>query len=101
MIDTAAVAVGRVALSGEHDGHRGPGCAVDLDPGRVASRRRDEHLEKIAFEHRDERLRLGIAEAAVEFEHPRAIRSQHQACIQEADERSTPLRELRKNRDMN
>ena len=42
-------------------------------PASVAGRRRRERLEQVALEQRQERLRLGIAEAAVELEHARAV----------------------------
>ena len=63
-----------IPLCREHDGHRRARGRADLDSGCVALRGSREHLEKICVEQRDDRLRLGIAEAAVELENARAVR---------------------------
>src|SRR5580658_7277663 len=41
-------------------------------------------LEQVAFESHQNRLRLGIAEAAIEFEHHRSARRHHQSAIENA-----------------
>src|SRR4029077_3705323 len=53
-----------------------------------------------AGEQRSDRLRLRIAEAAVELEHARTLRGQHQPRIEQAHERSATARELSENGTM-
>src|SRR3972149_6582980 len=61
------------------------GRARDLGPRGVAGRRGREEIEQVALEPRHDRLRLRIAEAAVELEDARPARGQHQAGIEGAD----------------
>ena len=61
---------------------RSPGCA------------RGERLEQVALEPREERLRLRVAEAAVELEHARPVGGQHQPGEEHAGERRAAPREL-------
>ena len=64
----------RVAGSGQHECHSRVVADVEVDlVGRAVGDRRERGCE-IAVEARDERLRLGIAEAHVVLEHPRARR---------------------------
>ena len=53
-----------------------------------------ERLEQVALETRDQHLRLGIAEAAVELEHAGPVARQHQPGEQAPHERRAPPREL-------
>ena len=50
----------------------------------------EEKRERVAAEAEQDGLRLGVAEAAVELQHPGAIGSQHQPRIQGPDERRSP-----------
>ena len=91
----ADVACGRVVAGREHDRHRrasptstarraerSPCAAAASSSSRSPSRRGSE------------RLRLRVAEAAVELEHPRAVGGQHQAGEEHADERRAARGEL-------
>ena len=85
----------RVAARGEHDGHRArPATRSTSAPSEIAGRRRGEGLEQVALETRQDDLGLGVAEAAVELEHPRPVLRQHQAGVEEPDEGRPPPREL-------
>ncbi len=91
----AAVAACGVVAGGEHDGN-GRACPpAELDVRQVAGRSGSERCEQITVDERQQRLRLGVAEAAVVLEHPRAGRGQHQPREQRPDERAAPGRELR------
>ena len=46
-----------------------------------------ELRQQVAREPREERLRLGIAETAVELDHTQPVLRPHQACVEEALER--------------
>ena len=50
-----------------------------------------ERAEQVAFDPRQDRLRLRVAEAAVELEHARAIVGEHQAGVEQARERRASL----------
>ena len=80
----AAIAVRRIVARREHDRHRGRRRDRKRVTGEIASRRRGEHGQEIRLEQRQQRLRLGIAEPAVELEHPRPVRGQHQAGVEQA-----------------
>src|SRR5439155_217197 len=57
-----------------------------------------ERFEQVSLEPRQERLRLGIAEAAVVLEDTRAFSGEHQSGEQGADERCPPALELAEDR---
>src|SRR3972149_11560327 len=75
----------RVAPRGEDDRPGARGRDRDLEAREVAGRRGREELEQVALEPRHDRLRLRVAEAAVELEHGAPARGQHQAGIEGAD----------------
>ena len=84
-----------IAAAREHDGHRGLGDHSSRDPGEPAGLcRRLEQLEQIRPQPRQDRLRLGIAEADVELEHLRAVGGQHQPGVEDAVERHAAPGEL-------
>ena len=64
----AAVTLLRVPLRRQNHGDRSAPRRVELNTGDIAARRRGERFEEIAVEQRDDGLRLGIAEPAVELE---------------------------------
>ena len=66
-------------------------CAAE-----IAARGRGEQREQIGLEQRENRLRLRIAEAAVELEHPRAVRGEHEPRVEQA--RRTAHRDARARR---
>ena len=74
-----------------------PAGAPDLDAGCVALRGSRQDLEEICVEQGHDRLRLGIAEAAVELENARAVRGQHESGVQQPDEGRATRRELGEN----
>src|SRR5438105_2795253 len=88
------VALRGIARSGEDDGDGGLVRSVQRPSAEVALSRGGEHAEQVVLEQRDDRLRLGIAEAAVELQHPRPVVGEHQAGVEDADERRPALREL-------
>ena len=80
---------GRVGVAGR-GGHHGEGRAVaHLDGRRVelAAAAGQRQLGEIGVEQRQDRLRLGVAEAAVELEQLRSVGGQHQPGVQHADVR--------------
>ena len=90
----ASVAARGVVARGEDDGHRRPFPALERRLSEIARSRGREGGEQVALEQRQQRLRLGIAEAAVVLEHARAVGSEHQAGEQHPDERVAAGREL-------
>ena len=68
-----------------------PARHVERDAGEIACRRAGERPEQVAVDEREHGLRLGIAEAAVELEHARPVRGQHQPGEEQADERRAAL----------
>ena len=90
----AAFALVRVRPGGEDDGHRGFVRHRQGSARGVARRRRPQQREEVALKRGEERLRLRIAEAAVELEHARAVGGQHQAGVEHADERRPATGEL-------
>src|ERR687891_700267 len=90
-----------VAVRSEHDGH---GClwpGRQLDPGERALRRRGERFEEVALEPWQDRLRLGVAEAAVELEHPRPVFREHQPRVEQPLEGRAVRGELAEHRAVN
>src|SRR5688572_10958182 len=73
-----------VAAGREHDGYRRLGPGGQLYARQRARRGRSESLEQVALEAGQDRLGLGIAEAAVELEHARPVVGQHQSGIEQA-----------------
>ena len=77
----------RVAGRGEHHGHRPVVGELGLDAGEPAGlARREAELEQVGLEPRQHRLRLGVAEAAVELEHLGPGGGQHQPGVEDAVE---------------
>ena len=60
-----------------------------------------QQLEQIALQTRHDRLRLRVAEAAVEFEDTKSRVGHHQTGIQESYERRASPRQLRQHRTVN
>ena len=52
--------------------------------GQASARGRVAEREEVSVEERQDDLHLGIAEAAVELDHPQAVRRQHQPGIEDA-----------------
>ena len=73
----------------------------ELDALEVAPRSRGERAEEVALQTGQDRLGLGVAEAAVELEHFRSVRRQHQPGEEHADERRAAPRELLDDRLVN
>ncbi len=65
----------RIVAGREHDGHRRARCPTELDVAEIAGRSGSERGEQVTVDERQQRLRLGIAEAAVVLEHTRARRA--------------------------
>ena len=84
----------RIVPGGDHDGRRRARRGLQVDLRQVACRRPGECAEQVAVEAREERLCLRVAEPAVELEHLRAVRGQHQPREEDARERSAAPREL-------
>jgi hypothetical protein len=82
----------------KNDRHRRAWCGLQQNAGELPRRGSGERLEKIALDQREHGLRLGIAEAAVELEHLRPVRGEHEACEEEPDERRPPALKLREHR---
>src|SRR6185295_1710189 len=64
----AALRVVRIAGRGQDNGHGCERIGVELDSGQLAMRGRGKRLEEVAAQAGEERLRLGVAETAVELE---------------------------------
>src|SRR4029077_19062982 len=71
------VAAGRVCAGRKDDGDRGGVRDLEVDAGEVAGRCAHERSEEIAVDTRQERLRLGIPEPAVELEYTWAVVREH------------------------
>ena len=94
-LDRRAGVVARgVLAAGDDHGHRRARADADLRAAQVAGRGGGERPEQVAFEERQQRLRLRVAEPAVELQHPRPVGGQHQAGEEHADERRGAAREL-------
>ena len=91
LITIAARGRGGVAGARQHDGDRPAGATtVELGDRAPASRpahAREQQLEQVRAQPRQQRLRLGVAEAHVELDHPRAVGGQHQAGVEDAVKR--------------
>ena len=87
--------------TGEHDGHCGVVGGGELDALEVAPRSRRERAEEVSLQTGQDRLGLGVAEAAVELEHLRPVRRQHQPGEKHADEWRAAPRELLDDRLVN
>ena len=75
----------RVPGGGEDHGHRPVLAELRLDPGQAARLpRREAELEQVGAQPRQHGLRLGVAEADVELEHPRPLRPDHQPGVEDA-----------------
>ena len=91
--NAAVVAPRRIVGPGEYHRDR----RVVSFPQRLegaTARRRGQPLEEVTLETRQEGLRLRIAEARIELEHPRAVIGQHQAREEAADEGRPSIGEL-------
>ena len=84
----------RILAGRDHDSHCGVRRGLEVDPHKVALRRAGECTEQVAFEPREERLRLRVAEPAVELQHLRPVRGEHQPREKDAPERSAAAGEL-------
>src|SRR6187551_3456902 len=90
----AALRVVRIAGGGQDDRHGCERLGGELDSGQLAVRGGGKRFEEIAAQAGEERLRLGVAEAAVELEHARPGVGQHQAGVEKAGKRGAAPREL-------
>ena len=87
--------LGRVLLGRHHHRDRSAGLPRQrLDVGQLAGRRRVQEPAERSLEQRQQRLRLGVAEAAVELDHPDAARRERQAGVQQSAERRTAAAQL-------
>ena len=94
----AAVAVRGIVAGGEHDRDGRASAAARADAAEIAGGGGGEHREQVAVEQRQQRLRLGIAEAAVVLEHARAVGGQHEPREERPDEGAAARRELGQHR---
>ena len=84
----------RVAGARQHDARRAPPCGSrGAERSKPPRRAGEQHRQQVVLEPQQERLRLGVAEAGVELEHPRPVGGQHQAGVEDADERPVLGRE--------
>ena len=60
----------------------------------IAVRGGEQRHQQVAVQPREQRLRLRVAESAVELEHHRPVVRPHQACKQDADKGRAALRQL-------
>src|SRR5208337_1379010 len=67
-----------------HDAYRGIVRPFEIAVAGAAVDRRFHGFDQVAFEPHQNGLRLGIAEAAVEFKYHGAARGHHQAAIENA-----------------
>ena len=75
----------RIALGGDHHGHRGAGPPLGrCGGGQVAGRGGVQQRRQRGAEAVEHHLRLRVAEAGVELDHPQAGRGQAQARVQQA-----------------
>src|SRR6185436_15284292 len=96
----ADIVAGGIFPAREHDGDGGSVRNCEVGARQIARRRGGEDLEKVSFEARQERLRLGIAEPTVELEHPWPIGRDHEPCEEDADKRRATLGELGEHRSV-
>src|SRR5919108_5248555 len=99
-------------LDPAHWALRVPGGGEDDRDGRVPGRRerrlierphgrRGEGGKEVALEEREDGLRLGVAEAAVELEHARALVGEHETGVEHAEKRCAAPAELGEHRLVN
>ena len=94
--DRVALArAGRVLLRGDHDRDRG-GVPPAQRPvvGQLAGRGGVQEATERGLQQRQQRLRLRVAEAAVELDHPDTARRQRETGVQQAAERRTAVAQL-------
>ena len=88
MITSPVRGVAGIAGGGAHDGHRGAVAPAQLPapdpPGAPPS---VQHAGERRLEQRQHDLRLGVAEAGVELDDPRAARGDREADVEQAGER--------------
>ena len=81
-----------VAGACEHDGDRPLRRPFEPGAGEAAGARGGEQrVEQVRAQPRQQRLRLGVAEADVELDHLRPVRGQHQAAVEDAVKRRAAL----------
>src|SRR5207253_2632234 len=90
----ADVDAARVVLGGEHDGYRRVLRSSEVGTQKASCCRGRHRPEQVALEQREQRLRLGIAEAAVELQHLWPIVRKHESGVEHADEWRAPYGEL-------
>src|ERR1700686_1528405 len=73
-----------IAAGGHHHTHGGIVRPFEIAIASASVDRSFHGLNQITFEPHQNRLRLGVAETAVEFEHHRAARSHHKPAIKNA-----------------
>ena len=90
----------RAGVSGrsDDDGDRGAGLVRECDARQLADCGRGERLGEVAIEQREHRLRLRVAEAAVELEDARPVLRQHEPGVEETDEGAAASGELLEHR---
>src|ERR1700733_4801397 len=77
----------RIVVRGQHHAKRGAAVPFQFDRVERAGDRLLHHLRIVALQTRHDRLRFGVAHAAVELERLRvALRVDHQARVQETGE---------------
>ncbi len=84
----------RVAVRRQHHRDRRARVPDRLLRGEAPLRSGEEERQRVAAQPEQDRLRLGIAQPAVELQHPRAARSQNEAGVERADERRPPAPQL-------
>ena len=94
----ALVAALGIVARRDHDCHGRVVGGRELDASGVAGRGSGERADEIALDAGQERLRLGVAEAAVELEHARAALGEHHPGEEHADERRVASCELGEHR---
>jgi hypothetical protein len=83
----AGVVALRVLAAGDDDRHGRPRVDLEIDASEPARRGRRERSREVAVDPGHERLRLRVAEPAVELEHLWPLRGQHQPREEHAGER--------------
>ena len=73
---------------GDDHAERGPRIPFGTAVGEATVERVLDEVDEVGLQAQHDRLRLGIAEARVELDHlRRAVGTDHQSCVEEADER--------------
>src|SRR5438132_7315577 len=83
----ADVPAGRIVARGEDDGHRSTVADAQVHVREITARPGGDRSDQVALEPRYGRLRLRIAEAAVELEHARPVVGEHESGEEHAHER--------------